>query len=265
MPMKTNHLRLAVSNIGFAAEEDEKVWRFMQRLGYEGLEIAPTRLVGTRPYTKNVQAQRKAQNLQDLYGLCIPSMQSIWFGQSGNIFYPVQAVRLADYTRRAVDFAVAVKCPSLVFGNPRQRRMREGDKQDDVLNFFAEICSYACQKGVHIALEANPACYGTNFCNTTSEAFVFASRVPGLKVTYDLGTLLTNNESLDLLFEHLDQVNHIHISEPELAPIQVRGIHRDLAEGLRKASYEGFVSVEMKTQNLSVVEKVLGDVAEVFG
>ena len=47
MPMKTNHLRLAVSNIGFAAEEDEKVWRFMQRLGYEGLEIAPTRLVGT--------------------------------------------------------------------------------------------------------------------------------------------------------------------------------------------------------------------------
>lgn len=257
-------IHLAVSNIGFEARDDETVWRSLRQWGYEGLEIAPTRLVGTRPYTKCVKAGEKARMLRDQYGLCIPSMQSIWFGQSGNIFDGEQAERLAAYTRRAVDFAVAVGCPSLVFGNPRQRVMAEENRPEDALDFFAQISAYACQKGVRIALEANPAVYGTNFCNTTAQALDFAARVPGLKMNYDLGTMLTNGESLDLLFDHLAQVSHIHISEPGLAPVRVRKVHRELASGLRAAGYAGFVSVEMKTQEFSVVERVLKETAEVF-
>ena len=76
--------------------------------------------------------------------------------------------------------------------------------------------------------------------------------------------MLTNGESLDLLFDHLAQVSHIHISEPGLAPVRVREVHRELASGLRAAGYAGFVSVEMKTQEFSVVERVLKETAEVF-
>jgi sugar phosphate isomerase/epimerase len=85
-----------------------------------------------------------------------------------------------------------------------------------------------------------------------------------MRVNYDLGTLLTNGESLEPLFEHLDQVSHIHLSEPGLAPIERRPIHRELAARLRRAGYKGFVSVEMKTQPLPVVQRVLEYVAEVF-
>ncbi len=257
-------MKLAVSNIGFAEAEDAAAWALLRRYGFTGLEAAPTRLVGARPYQKLPQAARKAAFLREAYGLAIPSLQSIWYGQAGNIFVPADAARLAAYTRRAVDFAAAVGCPSLVFGCPRQRFVPADAAPADAMGFFAEISAYARAKGVHIALEANPPVYGTNFCNTSAEAFRYARQVPGLAVNYDVGTLLTNGEQLDTLAGSLDLVSHIHLSEPELAPIRRRDVHRELAALLRQRNYAGFVSIEMKTQPLAVLEPILSYVAEVF-
>lgn len=256
--------RLSASNIGWQAQDDEAVYALLREFGYAGLEIAPTRFVGERPYCKAEAAACKATQLKERFGLCIPSMQSIWFGRTENIFDARGAALLAEYTRRAVDLAAAVGCPSLVFGNPRQRSIPEGAHPDDALGFFAEISAYARQHGVVIALEANPPVYGTNFCNASAEAFAYARRVPGLRVNYDLGTMLTNGESLDVLFKNLDIVSHIHLSEPQLAPIAPRPEHRALADGLRQAGYAGFVSIEMKTQPLAQVRAVLAYTAEVF-
>lgn len=50
-------------------------------------------------------------------------MQSIWYGQTGNIFDPVQAEELLDYTAEAFQFAHTINCPSLVFGCPKNRRL----------------------------------------------------------------------------------------------------------------------------------------------
>lgn len=257
-------MKLAISNIGFAPQDDSRVLRWMQELGYAGLEIAPTRLTGPQPYRDLPRAARAAQDVRRQYGLSIVSMQSIWYGQTGNLFCAADAPHLADYTCRAVDYAQAVGCPSLVFGNPRQRSVPPGASPDEALGFFARISAYARQRGAVIALEANPAVYGTNFCNTSAEAFAFARRVPGLRVNYDLGTLLTNGEALGTLFDNLALVSHIHLSEPQLAPVRPRPEHRALAEGLRCAGYSGFVSVEMKTQPADTVRRVLEYAAEVF-
>lgn len=256
--------KLAASNIGWQAQDDEAVYAALQTLGFAGLEIAPTRFVGERPYCKAGAAARKAAQLKERFGLCIPSMQSIWFGRTENIFDARGAALLAEYTRRAVDFSAAVGCPSLVFGNPRQRRIPEDTCAEDALGFFAGISAYARQHGAVIALEANPPVYNTNFCNASAGAFAYARRVPGLRVNYDLGTMLTNGESLDILFKNLDIVSHIHLSEPQLAPIAPRAEHRMLADGLRRAGYAGFVSIEMKTQPLDTVREVLAYTAEVF-
>ena len=61
--------RLSASNIGWQAEDDEAVYAALQRLGYTGLEIAPTRLVGERPYCKAEAAARRAAELSRQYGL----------------------------------------------------------------------------------------------------------------------------------------------------------------------------------------------------
>lgn len=258
-------MKLSISNIGINQEDTDKAYLKMQALGYKGLEIAPTKFTGlSQPYDDLALVRHKAEELKAAYGFCISSMQSIWYGQQGNIFVPEEARRLKEYTFKAIAFAKAAGCKSMVFGCPKNRSIPDGSAADDCLNFFKVIAKNAYDNGTVIALEANVPAYGTNFINTSLQAFEFAKKVPYLKVNYDLGTLIAENESLDALAENIALVSHIHISEPGLAPIEKRNIHKELALLLKQKSYAGFVSIEMQAQPFDRLCGILEYVSEVF-
>lgn len=257
-------MQLSISNIGLQNGEEEAVYALLQKYGFTGLEIAPSRFVGDAPYLKKEEAAAEAARLKARYGLRIPSMQSIWYGQTGNIFEVHEAQQLIDYTAAAVRFAAAVGCPSLVFGCPRNRSLPQGKTAQDAVPFFTQLALNAYIHGTAIALEANPPLYNTNFINTTAEAFAFARSIPHMRVNYDAGTCIINEESLDVLADNLPLVSHIHISEPQLALIAPRELHTQLAALLREKAYPHFVSIEMKSQPLAEVERTLSYIAEVF-
>lgn len=257
-------MKLSISNIGINDEDLNKAYALMQSLGYTGLEIAPTKFIGLNPYNNLAKAGEMAKKLKDEYGFCISSMQSIWYGQQGNIFVPEQAYLLKEYTFKAINFAKAVKCKSMVFGCPKNRNIPQGGTQYDSYSFFENIAKYAFENGTAIALEANVPQYGTNFINTSLQAFELAKKIPYLKVNYDLGTLIAQNESLEVLTDNIDLVSHIHISEMGLAPIEKRQIHLELATLLKKKNYEGYVSIEMQTQPFNKLSSVLKYISEVF-
>lgn len=259
-------IRLAASNIGWTAGDDERVWGLMKRLGYTGLEIAPTRVFPERPYDHLNGAALFAGVMYQKYGFVIPSMQSIWYGQEGNIFEPEQAKTLEEYTVQALGFAQSCRCPSLVFGCPRNRAVPAGHSEAEAEGFFARLACQAAQQGAVIALEANPPVYNTNYLNTTRQALALVKKLalPGLAVNLDVGAMLYNGEQVADLANSLQYVSHIHISEPGLAPIERRPLHRQLALLLGAVGYKGFVSVEMKTSDYSTVERSLTYVAEVF-
>ena len=259
-------MKLAASNIGWTAEQDPAVWQLLGELGYQGLEIAPTRIFPEEPYRQLDEAIAFEQKMLLTYGLTIPSMQSIWYGQTGNLFVPEQAQELCEYTRQAIDFAYACQCGNLVFGCPRNRNIPEGHTAAEADDFFAQLGCYAVENDTVLALEANPPLYNTNFLNTTAEAFALAEKLanPGVKVNLDVGTMLANGETVDQLTGKIGLVNHVHISEPGLAPIQERTLHRELAALLRKEGYEGYVSVEMKAADPDTLRSCLTYVAEVF-
>ena len=73
--------KLAISNIGWAEENDATVYDLMKKYGFRGLEIAPTRIFSERPYDMNSEAEAWSKKLKSEYGFCIPSMQSIWYGR----------------------------------------------------------------------------------------------------------------------------------------------------------------------------------------
>lgn len=81
-----------------------------------------------------------------------------------------------------------------------------------------------------------------------------ACNVEGLKVNFDLGTVIYNEESLAFLENNLRWINHIHISEPYLETIQKRSLHNELASILRKEKYDNYISIEMKSG--SEIEKI---------
>lgn len=259
--------KLSASNIGWTRQEDETVWGWMKELGYQGLEIAPTRVFSSEPYAQLSGAALFAGVMYQQYGFTIPSIQSIWYGKEGSIFEESQRQELEDYTVEAFEFARACRCPSLVFGCPRQRNIPQGHTAGEADGFFARMAYEAASRGVRLAIEANPTLYGTNFLNTTADAAALVKRLasPGLSLNLDVGTLLTNGERVRNLTGVMGQVSHLHISRPGMAPVEPDPIDRELALLLGAVGYKGFVSLEMKAAEPQVLRRSLEYVAEVFG
>lgn len=253
-------MNLSISNIAWSKEHDLEMYRFLKENGLKGLEIAPTRLFTENPYEQIEAAKVFSETIKNNYGLCISSMQSIWYGKNENIFGSVsERETLIAYTKKAIDFAEAINCRNLVFGCPKNRNIPDPNKRPIAIEFFRIIGEYAFKHQTIIAIEPNPTIYNTNFINTTSEAFEICKEIdsPGIKVNIDFGTIIFNNENFDQVIENIDIVNHIHISEPYLEMIQKRSIHEQLLR-LRKANYDKFISIEMKnTDDIEIVKNII--------
>lgn len=264
-------MKLAISNIAWAAEQDEQMYGLMKGIGYEGLEIAPTRIFPQNPYENLEAASKWQQGLGKEYGFQVPSMQSIWFGRQEKIFGSQQERNeLIAYTKKAIDFAAAIGCKNLVFGCPRNRVVPDGVSKELAIPFFKELGVYALQKGTRIGMEANPPIYNTNYVNDTKSALELMEQieVQGFGLNLDVGTMVCNHEAVEILEGHVDGISHVHISEPGLKPIEKRSIHKELAAFLQENKYSGFVSIEMGKQEVfekAALEEIMCYVKEIFG
>ena len=261
-------MQLSISNIAWPAENDRQVYAFMKKYGFRGLEIAPTRIFPERPYDKTVEAEEWSHALKNEHGFSIPSMQSIWYGRQEKIFGTAEERRtLLEYTKKAIDFAVAIECRNLVFGCPRNRNLPEAADEDIGIEFFRELGEYARSKGTVIGMEANPPIYNTNYINDTESALALIEKVDskGLRLNLDIGTMIQNEENVGELAGSVHLINHVHISEPGLKPIEEREIHSELKALLEGEGYDGFVSIEMgKTEDIGVLEDKMAYVKEIF-
>ncbi|HCS39552.1 MAG TPA: endonuclease [Anaerolineaceae bacterium] len=257
-------MKLSISNIAWDSEYDNEMYSYISNHGFTGVEIAPTRIFSDKPYDHLNEAQEFARRLANQYSLTIPSIQSIWYGRTESMFgTETEKQSLIDYTKQAVLFAAAMDCKNIVFGCPRNRNIPGKEHLPAAIDFFNEIGNFAASNGTIMAIEPNPPYYNTNFINTTSEAFDLCRKInnPGIRVNVDLGTLIHYQESLDFINSEIDIVNHIHISEPMLAVIEQRDIHRDL----KKLNYSRWFSIEMKNpHNLDTVKKVVNYVKESY-
>ena len=154
--------QLAISNIAWLKDDDEAVYTAMQQAGFTGLELAPTRIFSEAPYENLTSALLFGGYLKNRWGFSVPSLQSIWYGQKGNIFDPADTEHLLDYTAQAFQFAHSLNCPSLVFGCPKNRMRPLGANDAAAEAFFMQAGNLAARYGVHLALEANPPMY-TNY------------------------------------------------------------------------------------------------------
>lgn len=261
-------MKLSISNIGWAAEDDKAVYQLMRAYGYTGLEIAPTRIFPKKPYEKLEEAERWSNELRAEYGLEIVSMQSIWFGRQENIFESeTERQMLIDYTKKAINFAETIGCKNLVFGCPKNRNLSEDRNEEDAVSFFKEIGDYAAGHNTVIGMEANPPIYNTNYVNNTLSAIQLIKKVnsKGFLLNLDVGTMIQNNEDVSELSGNVHLINHVHISEPGLRPVKEREIHRQLNEMLQMENYFGFVSIEMGYVGApSVIENKLRYVRDIF-
>jgi sugar phosphate isomerase/epimerase len=265
-------VKLSISNIAWEADYDDEMYGFLSENNFDGLEIAPTRIFPVTPYDNLVQGRLFARRLREEYGLEISSMQSIWFGVTESVFgSDADRQKLVDYTKKAVDFACELSCSNLVFGNPRNRAIPPDMTLESCLpvayDFFNSIGNYAASCGICIAIEPNPPIYNTNFINTSKEVFEICRRLdnPGIKINADLGTIIHNNENVGILKDNTGLINHVHISEPRLAPIEKRELHKELKKELEDSGYRKFLSIEMaKADSIDLVKNIIVYIKGIF-
>ena len=261
---------LSISNIAWDEENEEKVLQILKDFKYAALEVAPTRIIPSRPYENLQIAQNYIDDVYSKYKLRISSIQSIWFGKSENIFRTREERNvLIEYTKQAILFAQGIGAHNLVFGCPRNRNKEMNSELalESVMDFFKEVGEYSHTHDTVFSLEANPTIYNTNFINTTAEAFDLVRLIdcPGIKVNLDLGTMIYNNEDLDILKGNVKYINHVHISEPNLEMIKMRSCHTLLKEILLAENYKGYISIEMKNySNLENIYNVVKYIRDIF-
>lgn len=103
--------------------------------------------------------------------------------------------------------------------------------------------------------------------NTTSEAFALIGEVSseGFRLNLDVGTMIQNGERADVLKGRISMINHVHISEPGLEPIEKREIHAALRDILIDGGYKNYISIEMgRSDDVKLIEERICYVRRIF-
>lgn len=251
---------LAMSNIAWLAEERLEAYAILAGASFSGLEIAPGLFfhAATDPFAPDDRTAAAALAEIADAGLALVSMQSLLFGVTGAALFAGPDARAAFETgmHRAIALADRFGIPNLVFGSPLQRRVPEqlamAEARDQAAGVFRRLGDAAMAAGTRIAIEANPAAYGTNFCTTLDEALAFVALVdhPAIQPHLDLGAMHINGDFASVparLPALAPRLSHVHVSEPDLAPAPADPVAlAPLLQGLAAAGYARAVSIEMK-------------------
>ena len=251
---------LSASNIAWLPEERLEAYDLMQSAGLTGLEIAPGLFFAgaSDPFVPENATAIAALAEIKARSLSLVSMQSLLFGVQGASLFGDEAAR-ASFDRgmtRAIDLAGRFGIPNLVFGSPIQRRipdaMAAGDAVTRATETFRRLGDRAAAAGTAISMEPNPAGYGTNFLTTLEEVESFVAQVahPAVGLVLDLGAMRMNGDLctvMELVGSLMDKLNHVHVSEPFLAPAPDDAtVLMPVLSELRAAGYRRAVSIEMK-------------------
>jgi len=271
--------RLAISNIAWTKNEDDSVYFLMQKYGFTGLEIAPSR-TWDNPYEQTIASININEFREKLqtYDLNVVAFQSLLFNKPDLTIFIDEETRQAtlEHLKKNIVLASKLGAAALVFGSPKNRLVGDKDAQtikEISLDFFGKLGNFSVENGVYFCMEPNPTIYGTDFICTTEEAIRFIREVnnPGLKLNIDLGTITANSEDIEtILPQAIHYAGHFHISEPYLEKINLdQKKHERIREILTKEGYTGTISIEMKapeeTIRMQTIEETLKFVSAIYG
>jgi sugar phosphate isomerase/epimerase len=248
-------VKRAVSNIAWAAEEQDEVLALLPALGITGIEVAPTMVWpgwdGATP-----EAARALRTWLAGQGFAVPALQSVLFGRPDLHVFGDAASQggLLGHIARVAALAGALGAGVMVFGSPRNRLRGELSPEaamDRAVPVFRALAAACHDEGTALGIEANPPQYGGDFLLRWTEAAELVDRVghPGLVLHLDTAcTALAGDDPVEAAAACAARLRHFHVSAPMLAPVDPGSDlpHAAIAAALRKGGYAGWVSIEMR-------------------
>ncbi len=263
-------MKLGISNIAWPATELDSALAIMETLNVRGLEIAPGLAFPNEPdaFDPSATAVSDFKDRIEARGIELISMQSLLFGQTDAKLFGTESQRdtFQAAIAKSIQLAGRLGIPNIVMGSPTARAIPEAMDtamaEQIAVDTFRGLGDLAQSLNVKIAMEPNPAIYGTNFLTTMTEAISFVDRAghPAVTVNFDLGALHVNgnfDQAADLFSQTAARISHVHISEPQLQPAPVNAAaFAALAQTLLKQGYEYWFSIEMRATSERPLDNV---------
>lgn len=247
-------MRLSISNIAWDSNEDVAIAALLRQYGVDAIDIAPGKYF-PRPLETRQEEVERVRDWWVQQGMEIVGMQALLFGTTGlNLFGPpdVQQAMLT-HLDAVCRIAGQLGAPKLVFGSPKNRDrslLTDEETHACAVSFFQRLGDMAQQHAVVVCLEPNPTHYGANFMTTSSETarIVEAVAHPAIRMQLDTGAIAINRESISqVLSNHAHLIGHIHLSDPDLAPLGDHDVdHRVFHSAISAALPHHLGSIEMR-------------------
>ncbi len=261
-------MKLAISNIAWSVQEEDAIAARLVAWGAQGVEVAPTRIWHDLSRAPAAEVTAYKRYWRD-HGLEIPSMQALLFGQPALRLFqgPETREQMLAYLDHALRIGALLGARVLVFGSPKNRQrgpLGLVEARQVAFDFFGRLGDRACNHGVTIGLEANPTDYHCDFLTTHQELadFVQALDHPGVVHHLDLGGVILSQEHPRDAVKALWPLAHVHLSEPFLNGLgQHQEAHERLARTLLRRGYEGWVSIETRSDETDPAGRVQATLA----
>jgi D-psicose/D-tagatose/L-ribulose 3-epimerase len=244
---------IAISNLAWPAELDTEALAWVAKLGLQGVELAPAKALGGWEAMTFARAADYRSRLADL-GLVVPALQAITFGISGARLFGAAAEqqRLAQHLGFVARLGRTMGVRACVFGSPGLRDPGELSAEaafDQAVAFFRALGSVFAGENVILGIEPNSALYGCRFVVQTNEAIALAAAIdhPNIRIHFDVGTAIANEDSDDTIERALTWTTHVHASEIGLVPLGTSAFdHKRISRLMDAGGYNGWVSIEMR-------------------
>jgi D-psicose/D-tagatose/L-ribulose 3-epimerase len=248
---------ISISNIAWDVEHDDDVAKVLNDYGVSYIDIAPPKYFGLPSNTEQKQIL-DVKNYWNSRGVEPLGMQSLLFGTKGlNVFgSSTSQDLLLQHLAHICRIGSALGAKKLVFGSPKNRDRSYLDDNQALtiaVDFFRRLGIVAKRYDVVICLEPNPECYGCNFMTNSIDTANIVREVnhDHIRMQLDIGAMNINNEDPAIIIKLVaPMIHHIHISEPQLAPLDKDNqYHKKASVAIQSYLPEMPMTIEMLTTN----------------
>lgn len=260
-------MKLSISNIAWDYDSEEKVLDYIGGTKISAIEIAPSKIWNDFRKIDKKEIKKYKEHIET-YNLTICSMHSLFYNiKNAQLFgNDEEKENLVTYFTRLGELAEILEIPKMIFGSPSVRdrgslSIKEGiECSAEVLRKAAENTA---KHGSKILIEPLTE-QETSFINTHKEGIELVNAVnsKGFGLHLDAKAINAQQESLESILDESGQyVEHFHVNEEGLGSLKDTLInHNAIAESLRRAHYNGYVSIEMRT-----LPNYMGEIKDAVG
>lgn len=248
-------MKLAVSNIAWALEEETEIAKKLQSLGVLSVELAPTK-IWDDPTSVTSEEARKVKDWWRGYDIDVVAFQSMLFARPDLKLFESDENRreCLEYLKKFINLAGMMGVKRMVFGSPKNRQRGEMSYEDAFIiakEFFNEIAIIAHKNDVVFCVEPNAPQYACDFVTTAHEGadLVRAVNHPGFGLHLDTACMALAGDDIDTsIQENMSILEHFHVSSPMLGQVEYREDvdHDSASNALKIGGYDKVVSIEMR-------------------